>query len=274
MLLKEYLTNIANAIRSKLGTADKVNAQDFADKVNEVYDKGRNDEWSDFWDGVQAYGSKTEYSYAFASGWCGEIFYPKYDIKLVGGRNENIFFRFGTNGTGGKFSEPIDLAARLEECGVVLDTSKATKLNYMIGDASISRLPVISTLSVSSLDCALSSCPYIETIDKVILKSDGSQAIGYCFAYNSKLKNITFDGVIGTSANFSWSPLSVESMKSIISCLKNYLGTSNEAKYKVTFTSDCWEALNASTSPYEDGLVDDESIDWQDYVMDSLGWLT
>lgn len=41
-MLKEYLSTIANAIRSKLGSTAKINAQNFADKIGEVYDAGYN----------------------------------------------------------------------------------------------------------------------------------------------------------------------------------------------------------------------------------------
>lgn len=41
-MLKEYLTSIANAIRSKLGSNAKINAQNFAVKIDEVYDAGYN----------------------------------------------------------------------------------------------------------------------------------------------------------------------------------------------------------------------------------------
>ena len=40
-MLKEYLSTLANAFRSVLGTTDKINAQNFASKVNEVYEKGK-----------------------------------------------------------------------------------------------------------------------------------------------------------------------------------------------------------------------------------------
>ena len=40
-MLKEYLSTIANAIRSKLGSTAKINAQNFADKIGEVYDAGQ-----------------------------------------------------------------------------------------------------------------------------------------------------------------------------------------------------------------------------------------
>lgn len=40
-MLKEYLSKIADAIRSVLGTTDPINAQDFPDKIEEVYETGR-----------------------------------------------------------------------------------------------------------------------------------------------------------------------------------------------------------------------------------------
>lgn len=39
-MLREYLSTLANAMRSKLGSTTKINAQDFVDKIGEVYDKG------------------------------------------------------------------------------------------------------------------------------------------------------------------------------------------------------------------------------------------
>lgn len=41
MKLKEFLTNLANGFRTYLGTTDKINAQNFADKVGEVFEAGK-----------------------------------------------------------------------------------------------------------------------------------------------------------------------------------------------------------------------------------------
>ncbi len=41
-MLREFLSNLANKFREILGTTDKINAQDFADKVEEVFDAGYN----------------------------------------------------------------------------------------------------------------------------------------------------------------------------------------------------------------------------------------
>ena len=39
-MLREYLSNIADQFRTHLDTTEPINAQDFADKIGEVYDKG------------------------------------------------------------------------------------------------------------------------------------------------------------------------------------------------------------------------------------------
>jgi hypothetical protein len=62
-------------------------------------------------------------------------------------------------------------------------------------------------------------------------------------------------------------------MKSIISCLKNHAGTTNEATQTISFKEACWTNLEESTSPYEDGLTDNKELTWQDYIQTSLGWL-
>lgn len=102
------------------------------------------------------------------------------------------------------------------------------------------------------------------TIRKLIVPINRSYT-RYFNGCNS-LRNITFEGEIGRSIDFSYSPLTVESMKSVITHLANYTGTDKEGTYTVTFNGACWEALEAdSTAP--DGST------WKLYV-DSLGWLT
>ena len=80
------------------------------------------------------------------------------------------------------------------------------------------------------------------------------------------LKNITFEGVIGRNISFSYSPLTVKSMKSIITHLKNYAGTDKEGTYKVTFSSACLTALEA------EGATSPNGNTWTEYMTD-LGWL-
>lgn len=67
-MLKEYLSRIANAFRSVLDTSEKINAQDFPDKVSEVYEAGKQAQYDEFWDSLQRGGTEyMYYGYAFAN---------------------------------------------------------------------------------------------------------------------------------------------------------------------------------------------------------------
>ena len=90
-MLREYLKTIADAIREKLGTTEKINAQEFANKVNKVYEKGRSDRYDFFWDNFQNYGNRKQYVYAFAySGW-KYVYNPKYTIIAYDYGLQNTF---------------------------------------------------------------------------------------------------------------------------------------------------------------------------------------
>ena len=86
------------------------------------------------------------------------------------------------------------------------------------------------------------------------------------FQATTKLSYIRFEGAIQRSINLQWSPLDVDSMKNVISCLAHYSGTADQFKYEVKFNDACWAALEADSAAPNGGT-------WADYV-DSLGWLT
>lgn len=96
-----------------------------------------------------------------------------------------------------------------------------------------------------------------------------SHTFSSTFTGCKSLVDITFDGVIGNNINFQDCPLSVDSMISIITHLKNYVaeGTGNEFTRTVYFNDDCWARLEAS------GIVPDAGDgSWISYVNDVLGW--
>lgn len=234
-MLKEYLNTLANAFRSVLGTTDKINAQNFASKVNEVYEKGKAEggdtetaynegveagkqaEYDRFWDEVQQNGKRTDYTYTFAGrAWNDKTFVPKYDI--VPTNTLHIF----------SFNMITDLVGILNSCGVRLDTSKDTNTSYLVNNSeSLRNLPVLDTRSRKNINYYIYGNTNLKTIEKVILKDDGSQGFNdYSFTQNPKLEDIVFEGVIGKSVSFKDSPLLTDtSQDSIITALKDYSGT-------------------------------------------------
>lgn len=246
-MLKEYLTSIANVIRSILGGTDKINAQDFKDKIQEVYesgfgngdnagydrgfDEGKQSEYDAFWENYQKSGNRTDYQLAFGGyGWSAETFKPKYDIVPI----ESAYMTFRMHNEG---NEPYDLAEHLSKLGVALDFTQCTFASYTFYGAVVSRIGVINVTLFGSLISFFYGCK-AETIDKVILKSNGTNSFNATFNNCTNLKNITFEGVIGQNGlNFQWSPLTIESLRSIISCLKDYSTYTGSTVYKVTVGS-------------------------------------
>ena len=85
-----------------------------------------------------------------------------------------------------------------------------------------------------------------------------------CYA----LVSIIAEGVIAMSISLSHSSLlTIESAKSFILCLKNYVGTDKEFACTITFNPATWELLDA-----EGETASPNGNSWKTYIED-LGWL-
>lgn len=213
-MLREYLTNIANAIRAKLGTTDTINAQDFSSKVDEVYEAGKKAQNDDFWDTYL--GARLGGQYMFCGGaWNPNTFRPSKDIVPITFAS-SMFYYFNYQGTGSTF----DLEEHLNSLGVKLDTSKVTNTQYMFREAYISRVGVLDFTSVTNKGLQYTFYnAKLKTIDKLIV----TEATKYSspFYGASSLVNLTMEGTIGQSG-FSVSPctkLTKASITSIINAL-------------------------------------------------------
>lgn len=151
-----------------------------------VYDAGKKAEYDRFWDSYQQNGERVNYGFAFAGQWYDNIFYPKYDLMV----NSTAYMFYSTGIT--------DLAARLKECNVILDTSNATSLDNCFAYSVITHLPEISAIKVASFGNVFNKARNIHTIDKFILKDDGSQTFtANTFSECYALENIVIEGTIG-----------------------------------------------------------------------------
>lgn len=226
----------------------------------DAYDSGHTDgmeagkeaERSAFWDDFQEFGNRTAYNNAFQNAWSDALFRPKYDIRPTSA---------GYMFAGSKIA---NLKGCLELNGVVLDTSNATSVDYMFSGATrLSYCPAISTIKDSSLTTVFYDCKSLISIDKLILKSDGSQTFSNeCFKNCTSLQEIRFEGTIGNSINLQWcTKLSAESYNSLIECLAgsatgDTLGTitlpSNvESVFDARYGSGSW-AMMVGARPYWD----------------------
>lgn len=246
MSVNSKMTAIADSIRSKTGKTELLNLDDMASGVNEVYEAGKKAEYDAFWDDFTVEGKNIPYLFA-GGGWCKDNFKPKRDFPITQG----IFYDHNYNNGKNRY----DLAAHLEELGIKI--SKVVNTRDAFNTARFTRIPELDL--TTSIDNKLTSNTfngmyYLVTIDKLIVEEDRS--FQSTFTQCNTLQNITFDGVIGRDISFSYSPLTVESMKSIITHLKNYAGTGDAGNYTLTLKDECKRNLQENTQTVElDGEV-------------------
>ena len=230
-----------------------------AGSYGEGFEDGQKAEYDRFWDEYQQNGDRVHYSYAFCGyGWTNDTFKPKYDIRPTSAAS--MFYLTQIQG---------DFVELFENLGVTLDLSKAGSFNILFGTAQyITRLGVLDGSSASNLTQTFINCYALVTIDKLVLKSDGTTTFSQSFTGCRSLQNITIEGTIGQSIDFSACPLTPDSMISIINHLKDfYDDTANQFTKTLSFSDACWTALqNQGDAP--------PGYTWRSYVEGELKWRT
>ena len=176
---------------------------------SEGIEQGKQAQYDEFWDTVQSKGTRTWYECAFSgSSWTNANFKPKYDIHVEYGYN--MFFR--NRGI-------TDLKALLENAGVVLDFSNATDCYSLFALCyNMTHIPELNFTKWSQLNNTFYECRKLHTIDKIIIPnctSIASDPFYNCIA----LANIVFEGVISANISLAYSPLSKDSITSVINAL-------------------------------------------------------
>ena len=259
MSVNEKMTAIADAIRDKTGDTEALTLDDMASGVNEVFDAGKKSEYDSFWDKFQINGGRLQYNYAFGGiGWTMDTFKPKYDIRA--NNLGSMFYQTGIT----------DLEMALYNAGVRLDTSGASNFPSTFYYSDLTVIPELDCRG-----CANTASPFgltfrfssnLLTIRKLILPSNGAQQFNNTFTDCAKLQNIVIEGVIGQNISFSYSPLTVESMKSIITHLKDYSGTENAGEYTLTLKDSC------KTLMAQQGAIAELGGKTYDAYIADIGW--
>lgn len=133
----------------------------------------------------------------------------------------------------------IDLLERLNACGVTIDFSKATEFSSCFGWSYISRVGIVDTRSSSDLYNLFYSCTKLVTVEKIILKDDGSQRVKNMLSACSILESVTIEGVIGQNdfSVSSSSKLTHDSLMSIINALQDKTTDTSSTTWLVTLGS-------------------------------------
>lgn len=256
--VNEKMTAIADNIREKTGGAEALTLDDMASGVNEVYEAGKKAEYDEFWDNFNYFGV-WDYHYA-GTGWNKANFRPTKDIVC----SIRTFARHGWNR-----GDIYDLTEHLNSLGVKI-TKMISGRESFIYCTTFTRLPKIDASEATYFLDTFYGMLRLVTIDRFIINTDivknwSANIFGDC----TRLVNINMQGsVLGKSINFSWCPLSVESIKSIISCLKDFSGTTSEYTTTITFKTSAFEALEAEGATAEYNGV---ACTWAE-LIDNLKW--
>ena len=223
---------------------------------------GLHTHWNRFWDVYQNYGERTNYFMAFygynnGCAWNDYTFIPKYDITMTGSAEQAF-----------RGAAITDLKSILERQGIALNTSQVTNANMMFQScANLTHVPEIDVSNCSDSDgeTIFSSAGRLHTVDKLIVRDDGTLRMNQDFYACYALQNIRFGGVIGRDISFAYSPLSIDSMKDVITHLADY-SVQNTGVYTLTLKDECKTALEAEGATSPNGNL------WTEYVSD-LGWV-
>lgn len=231
----------------------------YAGKIAEITGGGGDDYRTQFWNGFQENGARTNFADGFR-GWKNMHNYwcPIHDINPIEG--SMMFYNATSN---------LGLPEMCEKAGInQIDWSKVQTFNQVFSYAKIPDIGVIDTRGSRSMSSILASS-YVQKAH-LILKEDGSQgAHSGAFTNATKLTDLTIEGKIGDTVNLSTcTNLSTDSMKSVIMALLDWRVEDDTMVDALTcgFSTNQWETLEASGKAPDGGT-------WEDYVI-SKGWLT
>jgi hypothetical protein len=218
-------------------------------KIEARYHKswGMQTEWDREWDSRQENGNRTNYNGEFAgSGWTPYTFRPKHDIRPTSA----LYMFYNATGLAG-----LDMVERFNEQNIVFDTSKIADFYYAFKMCYAKRWGVIDTTGAKRLTSMLSEgYGYLETVDKIILKNDGSQIVSGMLQYCTALVNITIEGVIGQNGL----DLQKSTKLSKASIISFFNAASTTASITITFSKVAVNKAFETSSGANNGSTSDE----------------
>lgn len=233
-MLKLYLKSMADTFRSKLKVSDKINAQEFPEKIDEVYEKGILHGQEDFWRMFTNNGERKSYYYAFFDAdFSGETI-PE---GLCRPRLKNSSFRamdrMFSSYKGTTIPKGIDCSS------IDLRTSIGAQVFYQ--SSYLTEIYDMGICSADNMTGWYGYCYALKKIEKI--RVDENTMYSTTFQQTTELQDVTFEGIIGQNLTMSdCKKLTRASLLNIISCLKDYssdtsgtthdliIGTTNLAK--------------------------------------------
>ena len=216
------------------------------DDYESGYKNGQKDEYDRFWKAYQQSGGRRNYLNAFSGvGWNGDTFKPKYGIVVT---VPNNCFQ--------EFDGAIDLEERLNEQGVTLNLSSCGYLTNFFYRAKFTRLPYLNAPNCNNITNICSGCTNLTNFK---LTAGTVSTILSAFSDCTSLTDVELNCIIATSINFQWSPLTRQSIESVMAALSTtktgQTATFQKAAVETAFTTEEWNALAATRTNWTITLV-------------------
>jgi len=267
MSVNEKMTAIADAIREKTGIKEALSLDGIAQAIPEVYNAGYEN------------GEKT----APKKPYIDSSQMTSFQYFCYFGANLELLENLDTR-NGRSFNNMIHGCYNLTSIPE-LDTSKGTNFNYMFYECgalesipeldlgnglsfysmfeyctSLKSIPKLNTSNGQYFSCMFIGCSNLTSISAIDLSNSVDH--GSIFAGCKSLCNITFTGTIGKSLNMKDSPLTKESITSVVNALSNTV-TGQTLTLKLTAvnnafgstTSAEWTALAGTKTNWTISLV-------------------
>jgi hypothetical protein len=233
--------------------ADGTRTAEYASKVDEVYEKGKQAQYDEFWDSylTPVKNGTTSAGLFSGRGWTDATFNPPEFIDYI--YDGYQLFLYASNISKEKLR--------------MIDYSKLWRFQGAFNSTLITEIPVIDTRgSTELLSTVFAWTTSLISIEKLILKADGSQEFRGTFEGCSSLIEITIEGVIGQDGlNLKWSTkLSKASWISIINAL------SPTATGKSITGS--LESVQRAFEVWEGAMDGDQSAEWLGRIADKANW--
>lgn len=215
-----------------MSIAEKLTA--IAENEQRVYDSG----YKSFWKAYQNNGNSIYAGQYMFSGvmWNDNTFYPICDISLTG-NSSNVF----------AYNNVSNLRERMNKQGVTIQPNSVSTMSNLFWYAKTKEIPTINLNGVKYVDRFCQNCTNLTTIPAMdfstcqnfsyfvsgcsalktieLINFSSATTLSSAFSSCTALENITVEGVIKLSINFSdCSKLTIESLRSIISALYDFVG--------------------------------------------------
>ena len=249
---QEKFKAIADKIREKTGTTEKIKPNNFADKIDDVYEAGSNEVWKTLLDkGKKTFFTGFFYDSSF------DYIRPPYVIKPTS--TVSNMFRGNSNL---KIIETdyFDFS----NISTSLTTSSNGYYSTFYGCSGLEEVQDCN-FPPAYMYRTFYGCTNLRKIEKWSFSKNGG--ISDAFYNCTSLREFWAEGEIGNSMDLKYSPLILECAKSVIIHLFNYKGTTNEFTYYVDFSPTTWQYLDADEGIEVDGV----NYSWRDYI-NLIGW--